>query len=75
MQEDRLQKVLEQNIKPNLLKLVTDPNANHVLQKVINQMSNKDLGFLLEFFNENADSFCNNPFACRVMQRLIEKVP
>lgn len=66
MDDSKMDLVIENKIKPHLTKMATDPNANHVLQKIISQLSYKKLDWMLEFFNKNVESFTNNPFACRV---------
>jgi hypothetical protein len=75
MDEPRMDRIISSEIIPNLHKMVTDPNANHVLIKIISQLSNKKLGFLLDFFDANIESLPANPFACRVMHKLFEKIP
>ncbi|CAD6198053.1 unnamed protein product [Caenorhabditis auriculariae] len=59
-----------------IIKICTDQNANHVIQKVLKTMPLKKWEFLVDFFarsdRDNLMRICQDKYGCRVVQTMLE---
>jgi len=56
------------------MKFVYDQNGNHVVQKLIECLSPKEIGFVVDEISGYTYSLAIHPYGSRVIQRLLEKV-
>jgi hypothetical protein len=66
-------------ITRDFIQCVTDPNGIHVIQKLIEQVTNSGayhtLQFMIDAFSGNVFQLARNKYACRVLQKLWQKCP
>jgi hypothetical protein len=71
-----LQDRLLNELEPEMLNLVTDSNANHVIQQILERIRPPErMSFVLKAFATNYVTLAKDPFGCRVCQRVLEHAP
>lgn len=63
---------LARELEPEILKVTKDGNGNHVVQKIIELVPRQHIGFIMNAFRGQVTALSSHPFACRVVQRMLE---
>eukprot|EP00495_Collosphaeridae_sp_1-RS-2012_P002124 TRINITY_DN187_c0_g2_i4.p1 TRINITY_DN187_c0_g2~~TRINITY_DN187_c0_g2_i4.p1 ORF type:complete len:163 (-),score=44.15 TRINITY_DN187_c0_g2_i4:28-474(-) len=56
------------------MKFVYDQNGNHVIQRLIECLNSKEIGFVVDEISGYSYSLAMHPYGSRVIQRLLTKV-
>ena len=68
---DEEQKIrLGQELHPHVLDCVRDQNANHVIQKILEQVPSPHLDFIASAFLGHVPVLASHCYSCRVLQRI-----
>merc|ERR1712137_250814 len=51
---------------------IKDQNGNHVIQKCIECVPSRHIGFIIDSFDGRVNELSTHPYGCRVIQRLLE---
>lgn len=54
------------------MNVMMDQNGNHVVQKVVELVPRKYIGFIMDCFKGRVDTLSEHMYACRVIQRALE---
>lgn len=69
------QREIIDELKPHIMRIVQDQNGNHVVQKIISMAKDDDefVAFVMTSFSGQIKTLAGHTYACRVIQRLLEK--
>ena len=70
-----LLRLLVSELKGSVIQCVEDQNGNHVVQKSIERLALQDVLFIVEEVFSAAERLSLHCYGCRVLQRLLEKLP
>eukprot|EP00939_MAST-03C_sp_MAST-3C-sp1_P000944 g944.t1 len=63
---------LAQELRPHVKRCVKNQNANHVIQKCIENVESPEKDFIIDTFVGEVYDFATHPYGCRVIQRILE---
>ena len=58
----------------NVLELIKDQNANHVIQKCLESLSSAQTNFIVKAVNSKLDLLSSHMYGCRVLQKILENM-
>ncbi|KAI0105515.1 ARM repeat-containing protein [Nemania sp. FL0031] len=67
------QKEIVEELRSSVVQVAKDPNGNHVVQKVILMFPGLCIPFIMEAFQGQIERLSTDGYACRVIQRILEK--
>ena len=59
---------LVRELDGNVMRCVRDQNGNHVIQKCIESIPTKKIGFIISAFRGQVAILSKHPYGCRVIQ-------
>lgn len=59
-------------LEPEIMRVIRDPNGNHVVQKVIQVVPRKHLDFIMDALRGQVGGLASHIYGCRVIQRMLE---
>lgn len=66
---------LVRELDGNIMRCVRDQNGNHVIQKCIESIPTKKIGFILSAFRGQVSTLSMHPYGCRVIQVIVVAFP
>jgi mRNA-binding protein PUF3 len=63
---------LVKELESDVVKVVKDQNGNHVVQKVIEVVPRRYIGFIMDCLKGQVRELASHSFGCRVIQRVLE---
>ena len=63
---------LVRELQSDILKVVKDPNGNHVIQQVIALVPRQHIDFIMDCFRGRVSELASHTYGCRVIQRALE---
>lgn len=64
---------LASELEPDLLRVMNSDNGNHVVQKILTKLPRERIDFVYDAVRGRVAELSQQPYACRVIQRMIEK--
>lgn len=66
------QVALAKELEMDVIRVVKDPNGNHVIQKIVELVPREHIGFVIDAFRGRVRELSAHNYGCRVIQRMLE---